>query len=364
MHGIRTTVDMLHLLRVAPDHSAPAAAELSGPWGAWTPEATARAVRTLRQQGIAAMLLATCHRLECYWWGSATQAATVRRLLSSDPSMSWQALQGDQAVRHLMRVAAGLESERRGEPEILGQVRAAWRLAVVSGTTTPSLDHTIRGVISAARQLRRRLGFTDGAALGATIGAATIALVTSTWHTLVSEPVTPRRWLVVGTGAVGTSVAEALSAPTRRPLAEPHGVLWLANRTPARAAALAHRVAAETIPWEAWPDALPEADVVIFAAHTAAPLVSVPHAAAVMAARVRPTLWVDLGAPPNCEPGAVQGLTRRALRDLATVGAGTSWDDVVASRLVDQELDRWHRADAHRQQWYARQHVAATPIAV
>jgi glutamyl-tRNA reductase len=355
---------MLQLLRVTPDHSAPTSSEPIGLWGTWSPETTTRALITLRQHGIAAVLLATCHRLECYWWGSAAHGAMVRRLLVPDPTITWQAHSGEQALRHLMRVAAGLESERRGEPEILGQVRAAWRLAHDAGTTTPSLDHTFRGVISAARQLRRRLGFTDGAAQGATIGAATIALVDATWRTLTSEPAAPRRWLVVGTGAVGTSVAEALRAPTRWPLAEPRSVLMLANRTPARAAALAHRVAAETIPWEAWPEALPEADVVIFAAHTAAPLVSVPHAAAVMAARLRPTLWVDLGAPPNCASGAVPGLTRRTLRDLATVGAGTSWDDAVATRLVDQELDRWHRADAHRQQWYAMQHVAATPIAV
>jgi glutamyl-tRNA reductase len=357
-------MEMLQLLRVTPDARVSPTVAPAGSWGPWSPERTTRTLLALQREGVDAILLATCHRLECYWWGHADQGATVRQLLAPEPAVTWHAERGDHALRHLMRVAAGLESERRGEPEILGQLRAAWRLAIVTGTSSPSLDHTIRGVISAARQLRRRLGFTDGAALGATIGAATIALVAATWRTLAHVPAAPRRWLVVGSGAVGTSVAEALRTPALWLPAECHDILWLANRTPARAYALAARCGGEVVAWDAWPRALPQADVVIFAAHTAVPLVSMARANAVMAERTGPTLWVDLGAPLNCEPGDVHGLTRRTLRDLATGGADRARDEATAVRLVDRELARWHQTTAHRQRWYDTQRAAATSIAV
>lgn len=379
-----TAMDRLHLLRVrssdpslAMSHVTPHPLHAS-----WAPERVTEVLAALRRSGLPVMLLATCHRLECYWWGREAQQALVSPWLATEGASAGatvERLSGEPALRHLMRVAAGLDSARRGEPEILGQVRAAWRLTEMAGTSTPPFDRTIRSVIAAARQLRRRLGFTDGAVMGETIGAATLSLVramapSTTW--------TPRRWLVVGTGAVGTSVALALRSPTGTSAGTNASTglggrdvpLWLTNRTPERAGQLAQRCGGTTVPWATWRDALQQADVVIFAAHTATPLVSAADAAAIMATRTHPALWVDLGSPPNCEPViapgltasglTVPGLTMRTLADLATVGSGAPWDEATANRLLDQELARLAQAAQHRQRWTTQQNRTATPLAV
>jgi glutamyl-tRNA reductase len=133
-------------------------------------------------------LLVTCHRVELYGFGPAPTRPDMRRL------------DGEAAVRHLFRVAAGLESAVVGESEILGQVRDGLALARQSGTDE-RVARLLESAIAAGRAARSRpLPRRDGLAERAV-----------TWLSartrLASRPV-----LVVGTGVMGTSLAMAAAA--------------------------------------------------------------------------------------------------------------------------------------------------------
>ncbi|HEY7200442.1 MAG TPA: NAD(P)-binding domain-containing protein [Candidatus Dormibacteraeota bacterium] len=158
-------------------------------------------------------LLATCHRVELYGFGPAPSRTDMRLL------------EGEPAVRHLFRVAAGLESAVVGETEILGQVRDALGHSRERGTdervarlfeTAIAVGRTARAMPLPARDglAERAVGWLDRRA------------------SLAGRPV-----LVVGTGAMGTSLAAAAASAG--------GVVTVAGRRPERAAmdlrAAAHR---------------------------------------------------------------------------------------------------------------------------
>jgi glutamyl-tRNA reductase len=250
--------------------------------------------RGLMSEGV---IVATCHRSEIY--GLAEAPGTEReltRLISewrgvdfAEASQSSFHREGADAVRHLFRVAAGLDSMALGESEVLGQVRAALRLARESGSTRAVLHRLFESAVAAGKRVRTETEIARHPLSVASIG---FELATKIFDTLSETTV-----LVLGAGETGALFArQAAEAGVRD--------VRIANRHPERGATLAAEVGGAAVRWEALESVLPEADLVVGATASPSPVVNrtaVEHAMRLR--RGRPMFFLDLAVPRDIEPG-------------------------------------------------------------
>lgn len=287
----------------------------------------------LRAQFGPAVVLSTCNRTELYASGASAPSEALgmaafladRRglALSANPSAFYTLTDGE-AVRHLYRVAAGLESLVLGEAQILGQVRRALHTAERLGAADGLLLRLFQTAVSAGRRLR-----TGGEAAGsaASVSAAAVELACRRLGNLSDRTV-----LVVSTGEAGTLTARAL---------RDHGArrIIVAGRTIARAETLAAELGVSAISLHALPTALAVADVVISA--TSARGFQLDRSGVQSALAPRPQqelLLIDLAVPRDIDP-AVRGLPNVSLFDI---------DDlqplVSAVQAVDESDGEWREA--------------------
>ncbi|HEU5316042.1 MAG TPA: glutamyl-tRNA reductase [Chloroflexota bacterium] len=274
----------------------------------------------LRQRVGAAVVLETCNRLEVYCWSDRprTAAAVVRVLREwgglrrADLAPYLYVHRGLDAARHLIRVAAGLESLAVGETEVLGQVRAAWHAARrtdPSGSPlAPELDLLFRHAFHSARAIRRHGAFDRHPS----VAAFAVEAAASEMGGLAGRTVA-----VLGAGATGRESLRLL-------LAAGAGRAIMLNRSRARLAEarldLSHdRVSLATL--DALPAALAEADLLLCATSAPAPVVSTSQIAAALPHRAgRPLTIVDVAVPRDVDSTAraLPGVRLLDLDDLAS----------------------------------------------
>jgi len=247
------------------------------------------------------VIVATCHRSEIY--GVAEGQGTdqeLTRLISewrgvdfAEASQSSFYREGPEAVRHLFRVAAGLDSMALGESEVLGQVRTALRLARETGSTRAVLHRLFESAVAAGKRARAETEIARHPLSVASIG---FELATKVFGEMEEQTV-----LVLGAGETGTLFAQ---------LAAEAGVrdIRVANRSPERGAALAAKIGGSAVRWDALPDALPAADLVVAATSSPAAVVARDDVERAMRARRgKPMFFLDLAVPRNVDP-AVAGV--------------------------------------------------------
>jgi glutamyl-tRNA reductase len=247
-----------------------------------------RAERTL-------VVLATCNRLELYWWGDDDQEAGLRALAREhgvrlDSRMAYRC-DGLPALRHLFLVTAGLDSQVLGEYEILGQVRRAHELARHAGTTSWELDEAVAVALAVGRQVRREteLGRHPGSVASAAVTQAALCCGGSLAN---------RQVLVVGAGELADGVLHALESQACQSV-------WVLNRTAERAEALVSSRPAEAADWGSLPEALEQADVAVVATSASRHVLDVPLLSNTLASRGgRPLVVLDLAVPRNVDPAA------------------------------------------------------------
>jgi glutamyl-tRNA reductase len=308
--------------------------------------------RAQRRLGGQVFLLGTCNRLELTAWvpdGDLRQAVRltgylVRRLAPS-PLMADQFLARarlrveEEAVGHLLRVAAGLESRITGDAQILGQVRAAYRVADQHGRLGGELHRLLQTALRVGRRVRTESGLVHQEASAGSLAAALIARRLG--------PLEGRALVVLGAGKTAALTARrlALRGANR---------ITLVNRTFERAVSLARELDAAAAPWSQREWHLASAEAAVVATSAAEWIVcrdALRAARAEAAAGDRPLLVVDLGLPRNVEP-AVAELRGITLTDLDDIGAGrgmagaTEADRRTAERIVAEEQARlaaWRR---------------------
>jgi glutamyl-tRNA reductase len=302
--------------------------------------AAARLHEQLTGAGVESMVLATCNRTELYWHtrGLAADDAVAHafgRLTRLSPGAG--RLSGPAAAAHLFRVCAGLESLVLGEAEILGQVRTA-----LDGS--PGAGPFLRGVVRAALRAGRHVRAETRLAVGAqSVAAAAVQCLAR------ALPLDRCHVLVVGAGATGLKIARHLRALGV-------GRLMVANRTSDRATVVASLVGAETVPFEALPEALAPAHAVVVAVDAPSHVLTQEDLRSAAAARHgRPLVAVDVSMPPAIEPGEVAGITRVDLmeieRDVARQHDRRAAEVPKALAVIDRELrflDAWARRQALR----------------
>ncbi len=273
-----------------------------------------RLVEEARSAAEEIVVLRTCNRTEIVTWlhpgsvhpGAAESALAeawaraVRETRGHGPPPV-QGLRGPAATRHLLRVAAGLESQILGDIHILGQLRRGYREAQEMGTVQAHLHRLFDAALRAGKRVRRETRLMAG---HRSVGSEAAR------HLLERLPVdAPRRILVVGAGKVGSHAARALAGVS--------GVeVVLLNRTPERAASLA---AEWSGPWgsiDTLPEWLPECGGVLVATGAPGPWMNAGVLAGRTPGRTLPV--VDLSMPRNVAPevGRLPGVLLSDLDDV------------------------------------------------
>jgi glutamyl-tRNA reductase len=260
-------------------------------------------------------MLNTCNRVEFYAVaGSAATAAQVQAAFCARQRFDQAEfekfrlnLHGREAVRHLLEVAAGLDSQMLGETEIFGQVKAAYAAAQARGATGPVLNRVFQKAFQAAKHVRTHTAINAGQV---SVASVAVELALSIFGDLKSA-----RVLVLGTGEIGEKTARAFQSRGA-------AALTVSNRSGERALALASELAASALPFELRESRLAEFDVVVCS--TGAPEAVLSYAAAEAAMKRRPNrplFFIDLALPRDVDP-AVAGLDnvfRYDLDDLARI---------------------------------------------
>jgi glutamyl-tRNA reductase len=244
-------------------------------------------------------ILSTCNRIELYAKVREGHETAVVEWLHSHHGLTPPTLteflyrhDGPAAVRHLFRVATGLDSLVLGEPQILGQVKEAYHLARGAGTLSSSLDRLFQNTFAVAKRVRTdtRIG-----ANPVSVAFAAVRLAHQVFADLGKSTV-----LLVGAG-------DTIEL-TARHLAESgiHRML-VANRTVANAEALATRFGAQAMSLAEIPQRLAEADVVICSTASREPILTREQvAAAIRARRRKPMLILDLAVPRDVEASTAE----------------------------------------------------------
>jgi len=267
----------------------------------FTAEQARRASEELRSKGILeeTLVLSTCNRSEVYGVppeASRECAPGLSTFLSEFHAVRMDVLgvslyhhYDREAVRHLFRFAAGLDSMMLGEAEILGQVREAYRAAHEQGGTGPVLNRLFQGALEAGKRVRTE---TELGMRPMSVASAGVKLAERIFGKLDE-----RSALVLGAGTISEQVIGQLRD---RGIAR----LFVMNRSKERADGLANQYGGEVLPWGDWERALPVPDVIVSSVATEEPVLRRELVEQAMAKRGNRALFVmDLGLPRNIDAG-------------------------------------------------------------
>ena len=309
----------------------------------------ARALQSLGElDGVdEAVLLSTCNRTEFYVITDDRGGDQLRDWLHSDKALdqsfgsSLFSLDGDEAIRHLFRVACGLDSMILGEPQILGQLKDAFRAAQSAKSVGPQLGRLLQHSFSVAKKIRTdtKIGASPVSVASAAVNLANQFFAGFTQHTAV----------LVGAGATVELLARHLSS-------RGIGRLFVANRDVERARELAGQFGGFALPLSEIAGTLPEADILICSTASPEPVISLNHMQNAIKARKRkPIFAVDIAVPRDIEEGVsdLEDVYLYSIDDLERViqeGQGHREAAAVeADKLLDEEIQRYLTIERSKQ---------------
>ncbi|MGB5255649.1 MAG: glutamyl-tRNA reductase [Woeseiaceae bacterium] len=287
-----------------------------------------------------AVLLSTCNRTEFY---VMTSSEDGRERLESwlqedrelDPRFreSLFTLQGEDAIRHIFRVACGLESMVLGEPQILGQLKDAYRQAQQTSSLGQKLSLLFQHTFAVAKKIRTdtEIGASPVSVAYAAVNLADQFFAGFKKHTA----------LLVGAGVTIELVAKHLH---KRGI----GRMFVANRSVDRARELAGHFGGFALPLSEIEGTLPEADILITSTAATEPVITLAQMQAALKARKRkPIFAVDIAVPRDIEAsvGDLDDVYLYTIDDLDRVileGQGNREAAAIeATRLLDEEIARY-----------------------
>ncbi|MDY6819152.1 MAG: glutamyl-tRNA reductase [Halobacteriales archaeon] len=271
-----------------------------------------------------AFVLYTCNRVEAYVVtdDDADGHAVLREFLPERFHEVAVTIGHEESLRHLMRVAAGLESLIIGEDQIIGQVRTAYQDAREVGAIGEVLEEAITKAIHVGERARTETAINEGVV---SIGSAAVELAQR------ELDLDGRTALVIGAGKMGTIAANAFGGT-------PIDRLYIANRTIATADALAAEVdvPAEAVGHDALETVLGTADVVISATGSDEYVLD-----ATTLRDAGETLVIDIAQPRDVSPAAssIETVSTYDLDSLETVTDTTTEQRRAAAETVERMID-------------------------
>jgi glutamyl-tRNA reductase len=290
------------------------------------------------------VIVSTCNRVEVVAatsdGDSAVEAlvaflARGEHLASEQLGKHLSVYRGREAVRHLFRVAASLDSMVVGEPQILGQLKEFYSRAASVGSAGTVLHRCFHKSFSVAKRIRTETGVASKAV---SVSSAAVELAYRIFDRLEDKTV-----MLLGAGEMSELAARHLLA---------HGIrgIIVANRTFERAIELARDFHGMPVPFEDFPRYLQLADVVIGSTAAAGYVLSRARVQEVLRARnYRPLFLIDMSVPRNFDP-AINELDNIYLYDIDDLG-GVAQDNrdqrgreaEKAETIIEEEVDSFWR---------------------
>jgi glutamyl-tRNA reductase len=271
-----------------------------------------------------AMLFSTCNRVELLIIAKEIPNAVERakgflsqfkQLPLEDFESSLYMHRGEEAVRHVFRVGASLDSMVVGEPQILGQIKGAYRTATEEKTSGVILNRLLHKTFFVAKRIRTETGIGDSAV---SISYAAIELGRKIFGNLEGREV-----LLVGAGEMAELAVEHL-------IRHRSGHIFVANRTFERGVELAAAYKGTAIRFEEVPDHLRRVDIIISSTGAKDFILQKQHVKAVMRGRRnRPIFFIDIAVPRDIDP-AINTLNNAYVYDIDDL------KDVVEENIEDR----------------------------
>ena len=243
------------------------------------------------------VILSTCNRTEIYACVDDATTSLDQFTGALDPLGEWQSyryqLRGTEAIEHLFRVAAGMDSAILGEGQVLGQFKAAHRVSREAGAMDPDLDFLMRRAVSVAKRVRTETGIGRNP-----VGFAHAAVAQARE---VLGDLKGRSALLVGAGKMAGATARLLAA-------EGLDRVFFSTRTSSRANELAAEmpphVVALTVPFSRIEQVVAEVDLVVCSTSSPDHIFGVEMVSELMRRRAaRPLFLLDLAVPRDVAPG-------------------------------------------------------------
>ncbi|MDI6606359.1 MAG: glutamyl-tRNA reductase, partial [Candidatus Omnitrophota bacterium] len=262
-----------------------------------------------------AVILSTCNRTEIYAFFSDNKDCGTRLMEFLCAQFSAQArmikkyfyiFKDEEAIRHIFKVACGLDSQVLGETEILGQVRSAWSTSRAAGLTNCFLDAVFEKAVETGAAVRQSTKISQG---NVSIGSVAMKMLKGRFRSLKNKTA-----LIIGAGKIAGSMSKYLKN-------EQIKGFFVSNRTYPRACELARECNGEAIRFNRLHEKLNAVDIVI--SSTASPhiILRKPLMEEVMDTRRKPLLLLDLAVPRDIDPAVrdIGGLILYDLDDLKCV---------------------------------------------
>jgi glutamyl-tRNA reductase len=286
-----------------------------------------------------AMILSTCNRVEIAVTTQDGDATAVRQFLAARNNTGPGSLDAylyelsdRDAIRHIFRVAASLDSMVIGEPQILGQMKAAYAAAHELGTLHGILDDVLTRAFGVAKRVRNE---TEIGRSAVSVSYAAVELARQIFGSLKGKTV-----LIAGAGKMSELAARHLhrSGCDR---------ILVTNRTRRRAEEMAALFDGEVIDYEAWKPRLAEMDIVLTSSGAQDYILHKDEVKrAIDKRRNRPMFVIDIAVPRNVEP-AVNELENVFLYDIDDLGKAVEENRKTrqkeaedAEQIIDGEIDR------------------------
>ncbi|HEV8379782.1 MAG TPA: glutamyl-tRNA reductase [Tepidisphaeraceae bacterium] len=308
------------------------------------------ALRKLRERfpEAEAVLLSTCNRVEMYVSRSVHGhpreeemiefLADFHGLSTANVASHFYRKADKAAAGHLFAVASSLDSMVLGETQIVGQVRAAYDIALQAAAAGPTLNPLFQRALAIAKRVMSETPLAEG--------RMSVASVAVDYARRIFDHFNDKTLLCIGAGKMGTLVLQGFA--TLGP-----GKLVLANRDPARAEALANQFHGQASGLEKLDEHLIAADIVISSTGSAHPIITrerFEHL--VKQRRYRPIFIIDIAMPRDVEAtvGQIQNVYLYNIDDLQQVVSDTQAQRAgaveAAKKIVDEQLEdflAWHR---------------------
>ncbi len=297
------------------------------------------ALQDLQDRGAEqAVILSTCNRTEVYAFGCSV--AVLERFFAERQGIPVSELAGEMtvhrgaaALRHLLRVASGLESQVLGESEILGQVKKAWSVAREEGMTASFLDAAFQHAVMAGKRVRTE---TELGRHALSIASLALRLAAQEEGNLSQRTV-----LVVGTGEMGRRIVQELECYQPKKL-------YVISHTLAYAESLARAGGGEALAISQISHVLADVDVAFTVTTAPHPILDRAELSTLAEQRGgRPLAIFDLGVPRNTAPD-VKELPFVTLHDIDDLKAlsevhrkSREKEIPSAERILHEEMDRF-----------------------
>ncbi len=298
---------------------------------AFSEEACAEGLRTLVDGEVVreGLIVSTCNRVEVLAATDEGQilegGERITNFLSQSRSLPRDLFRDylyrhndDQAVRHIFRVASSLDSMVVGEPQVLGQVRQAYSIALEAGTAGRVLNRLVHHALRVAKRVRSETGI---AASAVSISYMAVELGKKIFGSLEGKSV-----LLIGAGEMAElSARHLVNAGVSRVL--------IANRSQDASRRLAAEFGGEAVSFERLSDYLPEADIVLCSTGASEYVVTAATAReALSRRRNRPAFFIDISVPRNLDP-AIGELPNAFVFDIDDL------ESVVSSNIRERERE-------------------------